>query len=277
MKKMLTSVLFGIMLLSMSVTAFAASNRNDDLSFLTDEIVATVNDVFSDKLSHEITASDIDYANAYKIYVGENVFEMDSSNVDELASEFGNDGYIYELPVYINGDTIIVNLSKGQALNENVEFTEEERQEILANEGKWEVTGIKYYEGEIVNYTSELQKSIKDIPENVMLVGGLPYFRYAVALLADNDGNIQELVPLSDVPGIENVNELRTSADNVYDYQQIKEFVNQLPKTDFGEMGDYGFPDTETNSFNYGFLVAGIVIFLCVGGSVYVFKKEFGK
>lgn len=279
MRKLLTVILPVLTLLVMSTTALAATDSSDDISNLTDEIITTTNDLLSDKLPNNITSANINYDNAYKIYVGTNVFKMDTTNINDLTNAFGSDGYIYELPIYIDGNTIIVNIAKGQPLNENAELTEAERQEILSKVGKWSVTGVKYYEGETVNYKIELQKMLNDVPKNVILVGGLPHFRYAVALIADDEGNVQELVPLSNVPGVENINSFRTSFNRAYDYVKLKEYVNQLPEESSDEMGSYGFSDTNnaTHSFKYIFIVGGIAVILCVTGGFYIFRRKSAK
>ncbi len=263
----------------MSPTAFAATGSSDDISNLTHEIITTTNDLLSDKLPHNITSVDINYDKVYKIYVGTNIFKMDTNNIDDLTNMFGSDGYIYELPIYIEGNTIMVNIAKGQPLNKNSELTEAERQEILSKVGKWSVTGVKYYEGKIVDYTTELQKMLNNVSEKVIFVGGLPHFKYIVALIADNEGNVQELVPLSNVPGIENINSFRTAFDRAYDYEKVKKYVNQLPQEISDEMGSYGFSDTNnaTRSFKYIFIIGGISVILCITGGLYIFRRKSAK
>lgn len=262
MKKRLTALLSVIILCSFSVKV-SATESSDNFSDLTEEIVATVNGIFSDKLPRQITQEDIDYNNAYKIYTETNVFELSTSNIDEIINISENAGYIYELPVYIEDDTVIVVITMGRELNENADFTEEERQQILANVGKWGVAGVKYYEDDIMDYVQEIQKRTDYIPENVILVGGLPCFRYAVALIADDNRNIEEIVPLSSVPGIENISNARMHTDNVYDYQQVKEYINQIPKSDPDLMGGYGFPDLEKRS-DGRFLFIGVSAVICM-------------
>lgn len=115
----------------------AETEPDNDLSVLTEEIVTACNDLFSDKLSREITENDVDFNNAFKIYVGTNLFKTDVDDIGEIPTSFRGDDYIYELPIYLDGNTLIVNIAKGQSLNENAEFTDEERQEILDNVGKW--------------------------------------------------------------------------------------------------------------------------------------------
>lgn len=272
MKKLfllLTSVLLSI---GVSIPVYAV---NDDLSHLTSEIVTASNDLFSDKLKREITPADIDYSKAFQIYVGINLFETDIDSVNEIADVFGQNGYIYELPIYVDGDTLIINIAKGMSLNENVDFTEEEQQEILNNVGRWQVTAVIYYANEIVDYTAELEKKIGSTPENAVLVGGLPYFKYAVAILPDDSGNIKGLVPLSDVPGIEHINTLKSDLPNVLDYQKVKEYVNQLPPPKDGEAGTYGFLDTvSTEHDNRRVIGAAAVLVVGMVTAIVWYRKK---
>lgn len=277
MKKVFAFLLSFSLLLGMSITVWAAENVNDDLSGLTEEIVTTSNDLFGDKLSREIVAGDINYNNAFKIYVGTNIFETDVTSIEEIPQVFGNDGYIYELPIYIDGSTLIVNIAKGQELNENIEFTEEERNNILNNIGKWQVTAIKYYENESVNYITELQNKIVTVPENTVLVGGLPCFRYAVALLPDEAGAIKELVPLSDVPGIENIASFISDSENSYNYTEVKSYVNQLPIPADDEAGVYGFlgPVQVKTSSNHLKNILVVTFLIIIGGiSVVIYRRK---
>lgn len=276
MKKWFAFLTSIMLLICVAIPVSAATDPNDNLSVLTEEIVTTSNDLFSDKLSREITADDVDFNNTFKIYVGTNLFETDVENVEQIPDTFGVDGYIYELPIYLDGNTLIVNIAKGQSLNENAEFTDDERQEILDNVGKWQVTAIKYYENEIVDYTTELENRAGAVTEDAVLVGGLPYFRYAVALLPDNEGKIQNLVPLSDVLGIENISTLQSESDNVYDYEEVKNYINQLPPVTEGEAGAYGFLNVEPaeESVN-GILIVGIVaVFAVLSMSIIIYRKK---
>ncbi len=142
MKKLLMLLLSILMTVVIPIPALAAA---DDLSGLTDTIVTSVNDLLSDKLSRKVTSNDINYDDAFKVYVGVDVFKMETTNISELKNALEAGGYIYEIPLYIDDDTILVDIAKGQPLNNNAEFTEEERKSILANTGKWQVTAVKYY------------------------------------------------------------------------------------------------------------------------------------
>ncbi len=275
MKKISVFLISALLLLSMVTTAFATSN-GDDLSELTDEIITITNDLFSNELSREITVDDINYNDAFKIYVGTNIFETNITSVDEIPAVFGDDGYIYELPIYVGDDTIIINIAKGQPLNENVEMTESETKNILDSVGNWQATAIKHYNNEIVDYSNELQAKTGAITENSVLVGGLPHFVYAVALLPDEQGNIENLVPLSDVPGVENIRSFSTISENAYDYNEIKEYINELPPIPEGQAGAYGFLDTsssENTNDTYIVLIGTTILLFGVGTTIIINKK----
>lgn len=208
MKKIIIFLFSICLLLITPIIVFAANEKEDGLTVLADEIIRTTNDLYKDKLLREITENDLDFENVFKIYIGVNIFSKDIDLIKDIPKIFGADGYVYELPIYLDNNTVIVNISKGQPLNENVEFINEECSDILNGEGKWQVTAIKYYENKTVDYRTELKKRLGTVPEDTVLVGGLPYFRYAVALIPNTDGRIEGIVPLSDVPGVEKIKKL---------------------------------------------------------------------
>ena len=234
MKRFLVLFISTLLIATLSICASAAE---DDLSSLTNIIVPTVNDLLDGKLSRRVSASDVNYDDAFKIYVGVNVFKMDTVNVDEMKNALEDGGYIYEIPLYIDGDTVLVDIAIGKPLDESVEFTEEERQKVLANVGKWQVTTVKFYNDEIVNYTTEISNKIGKIPEGTILVGGLPRFRYAVALIPNEKDEVVGLLPLSDIPGVDNIRALRSAGQSYYDYKETRKYINQLPPLNPDEAG----------------------------------------
>lgn len=270
MKKLLTLLLCGIGLCTMSVPVLAASESNDDLSGLISEIVTTANDLFPEQLERPVNEDDIVLNNMERIYVGVNVFKEDTSNVEELIKSFGCDGYLYELPVYIGNDTILVNIAKGEPLNSSVDYTEEEKADVLENVGKWQVTAIKFYENQIINYDNVIQNKIEEVPENVILVGGLPCFRFAVALIPNNNGVVTDIVPLREVPGIENISKF-LSGSHSYNYEQIKQYINTLPEPKPGEMGRYGFYiDEKVTDYKVIIAAVGLFFISLAAGTIFI-------
>ena len=277
MKKIFMFLLSAMLIVLMSISAFAAQPE-DELVDIKDNIIKTANDLFGEDINRTISASDIDLGDAYKIYVGTNIFKIESNEASALEQLLEMNGYIYELPIYVDGNTILVNIAKGQPLDKDINATEEEKQEILENTGKWHVSAVKFYENQEIDYDTIINDAIKAVPEDVILVGGLPNFRYAVALIQNEDGEIDKLVPLSGVPGVKTIAKFKTDNNkNIYDYEQIKDYINSLPIDDPDlTTGSYGFPVKVPPTINYILLVEFIIVILAVIGT-FVIRKQLNS
>jgi hypothetical protein len=96
-------------------------------------------------------------------------------------------------------------------------------------------------------------------------------------------GRIEGIVPLSDVPGVEKIKNLRIKTnkmetDAMYDYQNIKEYINELPKILGDEVGAYGFldiakPNLSKNNNSVVLVLFVGVIFVC-GISIFLYKNK---
>lgn len=276
MKKLLILLILSLLMITTMPISAAMAAIDDDLSGLTDTIVTSVNDLLNDKLNRKVTAKDVNYDGAFKVYVGVDAFKLDTTNIDEMEYAMEAGGYIYEVPLYIDGDTILVDIAKGQALNKNVKFSEEEQKNILTNVGKWQVTTVKYYHNEIVNYTTEISNKLGKVPEGTILVGGLPRFRYAVALIPDAKGEVVGLLPLSEVPGVDNIRTFLSADKNFYDYKEMREYINKLPLPNPDEAGGFGFLDVEApNNNNTIFYALALVVTIgCAASIVYIVYRK---
>ena len=134
MKKIITCLLTLSMMFMFSATAFASDfsgNAESELSNISDKIVTAVNDVYSDK-NISITAEDINYDSAFKIYVDTSVFKLSTNVAGEIENALENGNYIYLLPIDTVNGTVVVNFQKGLPLSENAKaiLSEEEQQEV---------------------------------------------------------------------------------------------------------------------------------------------------
>lgn len=97
-----------------------------------------------------------------------------------------------------------------------------------------------------------------------------PCFRFAVALIPNNNGDVTDIVPLSEVPGIENISTF-LSGNHSYDYEQIKQYINTLPEPKPGEMGGYGFyNDEKTTDYKLIMAVVGLFFISFAAGIVLI-------
>lgn len=224
------------MMFMFSATAFASDfsgNAESELSNISDKIVTAVNDVYSDK-NISITAEDINYDSAFKIYVDTNVFKLSTNVAGEIENALENGNYIYLLPIDTVNGTVVVNFQKGLPLSENAKaiLSEEEQQEVLDNAGKWVISSLALYKNGNSNYDYEkkLSSIIDEIPADTILVGGLPIFQDVVALIPNSDGVIEEIVPVTATAYDENLVTYARSNSVIYDYEQVKEIANDLPE-----------------------------------------------
>lgn len=265
-----------LIVLVFSISAFASdlsSNVENEVMDTSDEIVRVVNEIYENK-GIKVTAEDIDYSKAYKVYVDINIFRLSTNKADKIKETLENGNYIYLLPIDVSDGTIVANLQKGLPLSENSKkvLSLEEQQEVLDNVGKWIVSSLYFYENGNLNfdYESKLKSLIGVIPEDTMLVGSLPIFEDVVALIPNEDGIIESIVPLSTLTKEKDlINYSTKNNPYIYSYKQIKEIANDLPDADPNIAGEAANIETDINYIMIAFSVVLTLVFLA-----YMFYKK---
>lgn len=265
-----------LIVLVFSISAFASdlsSNVENEVMDTSDEIVRVVNEIYENK-GIKVTVEDIDYSKAYKVYVDINIFRLSTNKADKIKETLENGNYIYLLPIDVSDGTIVANLQKGLPLSENSKkvLSLEEQQEVLDNVGKWIVSSLYFYENGNLNfdYESKLKSLIGVIPEDTMLVGSLPIFEDVVALIPNEDGIIESIVPLSTLTKEKDlINYSTKNNPYIYSYKQIKEIANDLPDADPNIAGEAANIETDINYIMIAFSVVLTLVFLA-----YMFYKK---
>lgn len=265
-----------LIVLVFSISAFASdlsSNVENEVMDTSDEIVRVVNEIYENK-GIKVTEEDIDYSKAYKVYVDTNIFRLSTNKADKIKETLENGNYIYLLPIDVSDGTIVANLQKGLPLSENSKkvLSLEEQQEVLDNVGKWIVSSLYFYENGNLNfdYESKLKSLIGVIPEDTMLVGSLPIFEDVVALIPNEDGIIESIVPLSTLTKEKDlINYSTKNNPYIYSYKQIKEIANDLPDADPNIAGEAANIETDINYIMIAFSVVLTLVFLA-----YMFYKK---
>lgn len=194
-------------------------------------LAGRINELYGGELERKAAGEDIDLERAYRIYVDTNIFALPGSDLGEILTSLDHGPYIYLLPVTVGDKTVMVNLQIGLPLNPDADFTGEERQEVLADEGRWIASAFSLYQtGQEPDYRAALEKALGETPAGAALVGGLPFFRDPVAIVRGENGE-PFLVPLSDSFDAGAVRALEL-APGVYDYAAVKDYVNSLPAPD---------------------------------------------
>ena len=278
MKRMFVFLSTLLILFSFSNSSFASdlsSNVENEVMDISDEIVTVVNEIYENR-DIKVTAEDIDYSKAYKVYVDTNIFRLSTNKADKIKETLETGNYIYLLPIDVSDGTIVVNLQKGLPLSENSKkvLSLEEQQEVLDNVGKWIVSSVYFYENGNLNfdYERKLKNLIGVIPEDTMLVGSLPIFEDVVALIPNEDGIIESIVPLSTLTKEKDLIDYSTKNNSyIYSYKQIKEIANDLPDADPNIAGEVANIETD---INYIMIAFSVVLTLVIVAYMFYLKKK---
>lgn len=281
MKRMFVFLSTLLIVFAFSISAFASdlsSNVENEVINISDEIVTVVNEIYENR-DIKVTAEDIDYSKAYKVYVDTNIFRLSTNKADKIKETLETGNYIYLLPIDVSDGTIVVNLQKGLPLSENSKkvLSLEEQQEVLDNVGKWIVSSVYFYENGNLNfdYERKLKSLIGVIPEDTMLVGSLPIFEDVVALIPNEDGIIESIVPLSTLTKEKDLINYSTKNNSyIYSYKQIKEIANDLPDADPNIAGEAANIETD---INYIMIAFSVVLTLVIVAYMFYLKKEKNK
>lgn len=278
MKRMFVFLSTLLIVFAFSISAFASdlsSNVENEVMDISDEIVTVVNEIYENR-DIKVTAEDIDYSKAYKVYVDTNIFRLSTNKADKIKETLETGNYIYLLPIDVSDGTIVVNLQKGLPLSENSKkvLSLEEQQEVLDNVGKWIVSSVYFYENGNLNfdYERKLKSLIGVIPEDTMLVGSLPIFEDVVALIPNEDGIIESIVPLSTLTKEKDLINYSTKNNSyIYSYKQIKEIANDLPDADPNIAGEAANIETD---INYIIIAFSVVLTLVIVAYMFYLKKK---
>ena len=278
MKRMFVFLSTLLIVFAFSISAFASdlsSNVENEVMDISDEIVTVVNEIYENR-DIKVTSEDIDYSKAYKVYVDTNIFRLSTNKADKIKETLETGNYIYLLPIDVSDGTIVVNLQKGLPLSENSKkvLSLEEQQEVLDNVGKWIVSSVYFYENGNLNfdYERKLKSLIGVIPEDTMLVGSLPIFEDVVALIPNEDGIIESIVPLSTLTKEKDLINYSTKNNSyIYSYKQIKEIANDLPDADPNIAVEAANIEID---INYIMIAFSVVLALVIVAYMFYLKKK---
>ena len=293
LKRKISIVVFALLMLCFLLPSFAyampyETEWPDDLDqeYISNTIVDFINQCYPNELSREVTKDDIDFSKGYKFYVGTNIFELETNDLEEVKTEMEKGTIVYELPVNIDADTVVANIQRVPPATKTGLAMMEDPEGYAAKVGTWDVSAIFGYfppETQFSDYYT-VARDVSGIEDRVpLLVGGLPCFTRAVALYADDNGNLDKLVTIS--PGMvdwESLGMERQGGNRVLDYAEVKSIVQSLPPTlqDDDLSGGYGAGarhDPERQSSVPAVMLA-ILAAAVIAAAVYLaYRKKHGK
>lgn len=209
---------------------------------------AEARDVYSAELG-QLPEPTLHWDGAVRVYVGADVFGLDTVQMDRVTEALEQGGWIYLVPAaFADGSTVVLNVQKGQPLREDAAelFTEAEKREIAEDEGKWIVSAwTRCGPGEtLLDYEERLVAAIGEIPAGTVLAGGQDYFVEPVALIPDGEGRLSRLYAFDAPRGDPGDVEPAEIAPDLYDYAAVRDLIRQMVPPDPELCGDgWELPD----------------------------------
>ncbi len=256
MSKSLKNIIYvlTILVLSMSISARSFADESTQLdnldknesgfkeiSLLEEEIIETLED-YLDELGKPALSETfiVDFSSAYKIYVDTNILELNTTDKNKILNELEKSQYMWLLPLYYNGDTFLVHISKGLPVDEEARkvLTDEEIKELEDGVGKWQVAAVELVENEVIDYektVADATEFVTEMPEDAetVICGGLDGIIQPAAIVLDDEESL--LIPLSDLTiegSEEQIQEIQPDGaeidDEVYYYEDIKEAISEM-------------------------------------------------
>ena len=195
-KKVLFGIttLFLLLLLSQaSPHEVFASTIPDDLKESSAAIQKMAEECYKTEHSKKPDQITIDYDSAYGIYIDVDLFRGSSKSFCEVMDLCKKAPMCYIVPVQVDEESAVVEVSRGLPLNTSASslLTEEEKEEIRNNEGKWIPASLTFDAG---------QKSIEQQVDDTLtqngisseadhcLVGGVPGIHDLILVADTRDG-----------------------------------------------------------------------------------------
>lgn len=198
------------------------------------EVISEVNAAYHREYSGKsINKEGVNFADAYKVYIDYDFFDDTEVTKAELQEKLSTLSEVWCVPVFYEDATVIVEVSRGLPLNEDKVhlMTEEQKQEIMENEGKWTVVRYSLYDG-MVDYKNYMEEKLQE--NNVsrgeadyIFLGGVQNAQGVLAAIIENN-TVTKIVEMSsaEIPS-EMGSEQSVSVNGVYSYTEYKEKIAQ--------------------------------------------------
>lgn len=255
------------------------SEDKNDIKALSPEIIDFVNSSFADE-NVMASAENIDFSKTYCVYVDEDIFKNASLTYQQIHKLKQAAKKVWVVPIQANGRNIVAQISRAPSLHDiqRKDISEEEKQEIEKNSGKWQVVSANLYD-EYSDFNLQLHEILlsQDIDgtnTKCILFGGVPGIQTVLAVLTD-ENSITGVVSLQRDIQSESNAITKTSSDNailkkdiIYSFELYSDIVSEI-RTNIDKAdttNTSGFHNN--NRYNYGIMcvvvIASIIIVLLI-------------
>lgn len=245
------------------IDKLADAEECEEIYALEDEILEKINyGSPRGEIHSDIIVEEIDFDTAYKVYSNSELFEVGSYDKDSIMETLNSGSYIWQIPFFIDGNTILVDVFKRTEIPDDL--SEDVRKELMSTLNQWRIGAIYVYNNHIVDFKENVDKSLESVDLDTdnypyVFVSGLPKIRYPVAIVFDDEARF--IIPAEEaaVHALkEDAKELEYHTSNAY-----------------GSGGDDGFAVYEFSKVAYG--SKGVLPLIGAGGIGDISQIKYGR
>jgi len=189
------------LLLNLSFTSYASKRLIPSEGNEYQEILSMKNDVLyhinyggaRTELNRDVEADEVKMEGAYKVYANSELLET-----KDIKKSLETSYYKWQIPVYIDGFTILVDITKVTSIPDDI--PEDAKETLRQKLNIWTVGAVYVYDTETIDYDSTVATSLDEAGYNsdeysYEVVSGLPGIRYPVAIIFNADEKPEFVIP----------------------------------------------------------------------------------
>ncbi|WP_320982219.1 hypothetical protein [Enterocloster bolteae] len=145
------------------------------------------------ELNRDVEADEVEMERAYKVYANSELLKT-----NDVKESLENSYYKWQIPVYTDGFTILVDITKVTSIPADIP---EDAKEMLKQKlNIWTVGAVYVYDAETVDYDNTVTTSLEEAGYNsdeysYEVVSGLPGIRYPAAIIFNADEKPEFVIP----------------------------------------------------------------------------------
>ena len=189
------------LLLNLSFTSYASErlipsegNEYQEILSMKDEVLYHINyGGARGELNRDVEADEVEMERAYKVYANSELLKT-----NDFKESLENSYYKWQIPVYTDGFTILVDITKVTSIPDDI--PEDAKETLRQKLNIWTVGAVYVYDAETIDYDSTVATSLDEAGYNsdeysYEVVSGLPGIRYPVAIIFNADEKPEFVIP----------------------------------------------------------------------------------
>lgn len=267
MKRIFSFLIAFIIVMFSTIPVYASnfisgtSNADEILEQDKELIISQSNNWLNEKTGLPIGEKTFAYDKAKCVYCRIDLFQNDYLN-NELMQEYINNENVYslyELPVYFDGGTLIINLIKGYEISDDdfEKLNDSEKEYFNSVDGRWHAQS-HYVKNEHYDYISYIEDKLVEIgidDADIYMVGGPTNALQNLIVICKDNEDAQFLILDND----------DYSDEKLYSFDEIKQFANETKDNDDNPV--IGVNSVRNKEFNQGMIIL-ILVFAVIIASL---------